>query len=82
MEYKYLEQVGFKWRIKGRRINVVDLVEGMKARGEGIEETCETFSITPAELEEAISFLLRNPEEVNRHHKIMDEWLMKHYRIT
>ena len=82
MEYKFLEQVGFKWRIKGRRLNVVDLVEGMKARGESIEETCATFQITQEELEEAIAFLVRNPEEVDNHHKLMDEWLLKYYRIT
>lgn len=82
MEYKFLEQVGFKWRIKGRRINVVDLVEGMKARGESIQETWETFHITPEELEEAIAFLVRNPQEVEKHNKLMDEWLLKYYRIT
>lgn len=73
--WEHLELRNNKWKIKGRRLNVVDLVLGMNARKETPEETCQTFMISHEELDEAILFLEQHPEEIARHQSLYEAFL-------
>jgi hypothetical protein len=78
--YQYIELREGKWRFKGRRANIIDAVLGLSERGDTIGALAQDLSLPEAAIEEAISFLQKNPEVISEHHRRMLKIANEHSR--